>query len=131
MKNLVEFAIKHGEKLLDDFDATPEDLDFFTYVKHEGYQYKVPNDKMCWYFRKCKNCLKDISPKHPNAKFCNLGCKDKFHNSQPDRIARSKKYAKPKAVTTTVSVRTSVFEEALDAKINHPFADMSEFGDRG
>lgn len=34
--------------------------------------------------KKCLNCGRDISNKHPNAKFCsNKGrgnCKDKFHN---------------------------------------------------
>ena len=30
--------------------------------------------------RKCKGCGRDISHKHPNAKFCSPRCKDKFHN---------------------------------------------------
>jgi len=42
--------------------------------------------------KKCLNCRKDISHKHPNAKFCrNKGrgnCKDKFHNrTNPRGIA--------------------------------------------
>lgn len=72
--DLVKFAIKHGEKLLDDFDSIPSDLEFFTYVKHRGYQYKVSNDKMREFFRLCKQCKKDISLKHSNAKFCNSKC---------------------------------------------------------
>jgi hypothetical protein len=31
--------------------------------------------------RKCKGCNKDISHKHPNAKFCKSRCKDKFWNT--------------------------------------------------
>jgi len=35
------------EKILDDFDKTPVDMDRFTYFKlGDGYQYKVPNDKV-------------------------------------------------------------------------------------
>lgn len=30
--------------------------------------------------RKCKGCRKDISTKHPNAKFCTQRCKDKYWN---------------------------------------------------
>lgn len=30
--------------------------------------------------RICKQCQKDISHKHPNAKFCSSQCKDRYHN---------------------------------------------------
>lgn len=125
---MVKFAIKHGEKVLDDFNSPPSDLDLYTYIKYEGYQYKVPNSKMCELFRKCKKCLKDISHKHPNSKFCKSKCKDKFHNSQPARLECSKKYA-PK-VTKTITVKVSKLSELLDTKINHPFAGMTKYGDQ-
>ncbi len=35
--------------------------------------------------RRCKHCDKDISHKHPNAKFCNSHCKDKYHNTHNPR----------------------------------------------
>lgn len=30
--------------------------------------------------RRCKQCGKPITHKHPNAKFCNLKCKDRYYN---------------------------------------------------
>lgn len=80
--------------------------------------------------RECKcGCGISIDYKHPNAKFHNSKHKDRFHNQLPTRIERSKKY-------TTVKEKPmkqvfSNIEKLLDDKINHPFADMSEYGDRG
>lgn len=35
------------EKILDDFEEIPNDLEYYTYFKlGDGYQYKVPNDKV-------------------------------------------------------------------------------------
>jgi hypothetical protein len=31
--------------------------------------------------RKCKGCPRDISHKHPNAKFHSLACKDRYWNA--------------------------------------------------
>lgn len=74
--------------------------------------------------RKCKcGCGIDISHKHLNAKFLNAKHKDRFHNSQPDRIERSSKYAKPRIVAKRVAV--SRLEELLDAKIWSLFANIS------
>ena len=33
----------------------------------------------------CKQCEKDITRKHPNAKFCGLKCKDRYHNTHNPR----------------------------------------------
>jgi hypothetical protein len=81
--------------------------------------------------RKCKCCGRDISNKHPNAKFCKTKCKDRFHNMQPHRIERSMKHGKPNVVIKKVTVSKCKLSELLEEKINHPFADMSEYGDRG
>lgn len=35
--------------------------------------------------RTCKGCNKDISHKHPNAKFHSLRCKDRYHNTHNPR----------------------------------------------
>lgn len=35
--------------------------------------------------RKCKGCPKDISHKHPNAKFCGQRCKDNYWNRENPR----------------------------------------------
>jgi len=35
--------------------------------------------------RNCKQCGRLIKHKHPNAKFCNLRCKDRFHNTHNPR----------------------------------------------
>jgi hypothetical protein len=70
--------------------------------------------------RKCKNpnCKKDISNKHPNAKFCKTKCKDNFHNTTDSkRLARAKQYAPKKVVTETVVVKRSRLEMILDKKI--------------
>ena len=77
--------------------------------------------------RRCKNpkCKKNISHKHPNAKFCKTKCKDNYHNTtNPVRLARAKKYAPKKEVIETVVVQTSTLERILDKKI----ALMESFG---
>lgn len=80
--------------------------------------------------RGCKQCEDDISLKHPNAKFCNSKCKDRFHNSKPHRLERSKMFAKPKVKTVKVYKKESNLSRLLDQKLNDPFRDMSEFGDK-
>lgn len=35
--------------------------------------------------RKCAECQRDISHKHPNARFCRTRCKDRHHNRQDPR----------------------------------------------
>ena len=35
--------------------------------------------------KKCKGCDKDISHKHPNAKFCKSKCKDNYWNRENPR----------------------------------------------
>ena len=78
----------------------------------------------------CKcGCGSDMSDKHANAKFINKKHKDKYHNSQPDRLGRTKQFTKPKIIIVNKTV--SELEKLLDDKINHPFADMTEYGDRG
>jgi len=77
--------------------------------------------------RKCKcGCGASIDHKHPNAKFLSTKHKDRFHNLQPHRIERSKKYAKPKVKIVKEVVRTSRLEELLDQKLNHPFSSIEE-----
>ena len=69
--------------------------------------------------RNCKNpeCKKDISHKHLNAKFCETKCKDRYHNTtNPERLARAKKFAPKKVVTKTRVVRKSGLLELLERK---------------
>lgn len=89
---LIEFVLKnYCEKILDEEMDIPKDLDKFTYFKHEGYQYKMDNSKLENEYHKqlikCKcGCGKDISNKHPNARFYNAKHKDRFYNLKSDRI---------------------------------------------
>lgn len=58
--------------------------------------------------KRCKQCTKPMPNAHPNAVFCsNKGqgnCKDKYHNRQPDRIARTRRQVtmkqKPRNMST-------------------------------
>ena len=55
MKNptLLEFALNnHIEKILDDCLEIPSNTDIFTYIKHEGYQYKLCNKELERYLKK-------------------------------------------------------------------------------
>lgn len=42
--------------------------------------------------RKCKNCKRDISHKHPNAKSCSQRCKDRYWNRVNPRGYGSTEY---------------------------------------
>ena len=76
--------------------------------------------------KECKcGCGTSISHKHPNAKFLNNKHKNRFHNSQPHRIERTKQFNKKTKTVRVVDDRSNL-ERMLDEKINHPFAEMSE-----
>lgn len=84
--------------------------------------------------RECKQCNADISSKHKNAVFCRQKCKDSYHNSKTGRIERSRLFAnkeKSNAFSKASVSYESSLERLLEQKINHPFAGMTEFGDRG
>lgn len=77
--------------------------------------------------RSCVVCGVDISTKHKQAKFCDRICRTRHHNARPHRIERTRMVINQKIQKSS----SSNLERLLDQKINHPFAGMSEYGDRG
>lgn len=73
----------------------------------------------------CKHCNKPMPGAHPNKMFCsNKGagnCKDKHHSRQPHRIEQSRKYAKPRKLTTeeTALLITAVWRENAEGWDDH------------
>ena len=51
--------------------------------------------------RVCKCCQKGIVG-HPNKKFCNSKCKDRYHNLKPNRIWRSREFENHKSQRSNI-----------------------------